>query len=254
MATISGSVIFDRNRNAAVSSEDSGIASIPVVLQNINTSARLTVQTDNAGNYSFVNVPDGSYRIVEAYGISGGIPSPGDFSAASPGDVPQGRNPPISAIANPPAVATHLDAVTPNTLMVEVVAADLTNQNFLNGPVTYTPIQTILDPCAIISGDNRITDADSGTFGSFVQGTEANTGASTEPYPGVTPDFAYVLPNPAVYAPMGGEYTVQNIMNNAASNEIGAWWRIADHTQGNETGRMMVVNGFNPGAVFFAVS
>ena len=32
---------------------------------------------------------------------------------------------------------------------------------------------------------------------------------------------------------------------------IGAWWRIADHTAGNETGRMMVVNGFDPGAVFF---
>ena len=40
-------------------------------------------------------------------------------------------------------------------------------------------------------------------------------------------------------------------MNDSASNEIGAWWRIADHTQGNETGRMMIVNGFNPGAVFF---
>lgn len=44
---------------------------------------------------------------------------------------------------------------------------------------------------------------------------------------------------------------MQNIMNDSASNEIGAWWRIADHTQGNETGRMMIVNGFNPGAVFF---
>ena len=50
MATISGSVIFNRNRSAAVSSGDPGIANIPVVLQNINTSARLTVLTDNAGN------------------------------------------------------------------------------------------------------------------------------------------------------------------------------------------------------------
>ena len=39
-------------------------------------------------------------------------------------------------------------------------------------------------------------------------------------------------------------------MNNSMSSEIGAWWRIADHTQGNETGRMMIVNGFNPGSVF----
>ena len=40
-------------------------------------------------------------------------------------------------------------------------------------------------------------------------------------------------------------------MTNSLSSEIGAWWRIADHTTGNETGRMMIVNGFNPGAVFF---
>lgn len=44
---------------------------------------------------------------------------------------------------------------------------------------------------------------------------------------------------------------MQNIMNDALSEVIGAWWRIADHTTGNETGRMMIVNGFNPGAVFF---
>lgn len=109
----------------------------------------------------------------------------------------------------------------------------------------------MIDQCAIISGENLINAADNGTFGSFPQGTPANTGAPTEPYPGVTPDFTYVLPNPDVFAPLGGEYTVQNIMNNSMSSEIGAWWRIADHTQGNETGRMMIVNGFNPGSVFF---
>ena len=32
---------------------------------------------------------------------------------------------------------------------------------------------------------------------------------------------------------------------------VGAWWRAADHTTGNETGRMMIVNGANAGAVFF---
>ena len=30
-----------------------------------------------------------------------------------------------------------------------------------------------------------------------------------------------------------------------------SYTHLADHTQGNETGRMMIVNGFNPGAVFF---
>lgn len=251
MATISGRVVFDRARSASVSSGDSGLANIPVVLQNISTSERLTVLTDADGNYAFLNVPDGSYRIVEAYGEPGGVPTPGNFTAAAAGAVPAGVNPPITAAANPPPGATNLDSVTPDTLIVTVSGSDLINQNFLNGPVTYTPVQTILDPCAVILGNNLINAADGGTFGSFPQGTPANTGAPAEPYPGVTPDFTYVLPNPNIFAPMGGEYTVQNIMNNAMSAEIGAWWRIADHTVGNETGRFMVVNGFNPGAVFF---
>ena len=65
--------------------------------------------------------------------------------------------------------------------------------------------------------------ADEGTFSTFPAGTPANTGAPTEPYPGVTPDFKYVLPNPAIFAPLGGKYTVQNIINNSMSAEIGAW-------------------------------
>lgn len=251
MATISGRVIFDRNRSASISSGDSGIANIPVVLQNIATNARLTVLTDSNGNYSFINVPDGNYRIVESFGAAGGLPTPGDFNNVASGSIPQGVNPPITAVSNPPAGSTNLDSVTPDTLFVTVEGSNITNQDFLNGPVIYTPLEALIDQCAIISGENLINAADNGTFGSFPQGTPANTGAPTEPYPGVTPDFTYVLPNPDVFAPLGGEYTVQNIMNNSMSSEIGAWWRIADHTQGNETGRMMIVNGFNPGSVFF---
>lgn len=251
MAIISGRVVFDRDRSATVSSGDSGLANIPVVLQNRDTSARLTVLTDGEGNYAFLNVPNGNYRIVESYGASGGVPTPGDFSAAAPGSIPQGVNPPISEATNPPPGSTNLDSITPDTLLVTVNGSNLTNQNFLNGPVVYTPIQVILDPCAVISGENLIQAADGGTFGFFPQGTPANTGVPTEPYPDVTPDFTYVLPNPEVFAPLGGEYTVQNIMNNSMSAQIGAWWRIADHTTGNETGRMMIVNGFNPGSVFF---
>ena len=251
MANVSGRVVFDRDRSATISSGDSGLANIPVVLQNINTNQALTVLTDAAGNYSFFNVPAGDYRIVESYGEPGGVPTPGDFAGAAARSVPQGANPPISAAANPPSGATNLDSLTPDTLLVAVTGAGLSNQNFLNGPVIYTPIQAILDPCAIISGENLITAADFGTFGGFPPGTPANTGAPAEPYPGVTPDFIYVLPNPEIYAPTGGEYTVQNIMSDALSASIGAWWRIADHTEGNETGRMMIVNGANPGTVFF---
>ena len=251
MATISGSVIFDRDRSATINPGDSGLANIPVVLQDIATNVRLVVLTDANGNYSFINVPNGNYRIVESYGTLGGVPTPGDFNTAVVGPFAEGVNPPISFATNPPVGSTNLDSVTPDTLLVTVAGVDLINQNFLDGPVIYTPIQNILDPCVSVSDENLIDAANNGTFGFFPEGTPANTGAPVEPYPGVTPDFTYVLPNPATYTPDDGEYTVQNIMNNAFSNNLGAWWRIADHTTGTETGRMMVVNGFNPGSIFF---
>ncbi|MBY6996137.1 DUF11 domain-containing protein [Clostridium botulinum] len=251
MATISGRVVFDRDRSATINAGDSGIANVPIVLQNTATDVRLVVLTDANGNYSFINVPKGDYRIVQSFGTPGGVPTPGDFNNAVVGPVPVGTNPPISFASDPPPGSTNLDSLTPDTLLVTVTGVDLTNENFLDGPVIYTPIQNILDPCVSVSNVNLINVADNGTFGFFPPGTPANTGAPVEPYPGVTPDFTYVLPDPTKFTPTGGEYTVQNIMTNAMSNEIGAWWRIADHTTGNETGRMMVVNGFNPGAIFF---
>ncbi len=251
MPTISGRVIFDRDRSATINTGDAGLANVPVVLQNIATNFRLVVLTDANGNYSFINVPNGDYRIVEAYGTTGGVATPGDFNNAILGPFPIEMNPPLSFATNPPTGTTNLDSVTPDTILVTLAGIDLANENFLDGPVIYTSIGTILDQCAVISDENLITAASNGTFGFFQEGTPANTGAPVEPYPGVTPDFTYVLPDPTKYTPNDGEYTVQNIMNNAFSNNIGAWWRISDHTTGNETGRMMVVNGFNPGAVFF---
>ena len=216
MATISGRVIFDRDRSLTVSTGDSGIAGIPVVLQNTVTGVRLTVLTDANGNYSFINVPNGNYRIVEAYGTPGGVASPGNFADAQGGSIPVGTNPPIGAVTNPPAGSTNLDSLTPDTLFVTVAGADIGNQNFFNGPVIYTPIEAILDECAVISGENLIDAADGGTFGTFPPGTPANTGAPTEPYPGVTPDFTYVLPDPENYTPIGGEYTCLLYTSDAA--------------------------------------
>lgn len=189
MATLSGHVIFDRDRSASLTSGDTGIASVPVVLQDLSDGSRLTVLTASDGTFVFTNVPAGSYRLVESYGQQDGVPSPGSFANAVSGPVSDGMDPPLSLAIDPPAGANHLDSLTPDTLLLTVSGADLPNLYFFDGPVIYTPF--------------------------------------------------------------GGEYTVQNIMNNALSEAIGAWWRIADHTAGNETGRMMIVNGYNPGAVFF---
>ncbi len=64
MATISGRVVFDRDRSATINAGDSGIANVPVVLQNTATDVRLVVLTDTNGNYSFINVP---MVIIELY-------------------------------------------------------------------------------------------------------------------------------------------------------------------------------------------
>ncbi|HEK8872031.1 TPA: hypothetical protein STX85_002834, partial [Clostridioides difficile] len=196
MATVSGQIVFDRNRSATIDSGDSGIANVPVVLQDIATGVRLTVLTNASGNYVFTNVPNGNYRIVEAFGTTGGVPTPGNFAAAIVGPVPIAEIPPISSVINPPIGSTNLDGTTPNTLLITVAGSDITNQNILNGPVIYTPIQNILDSCVSVSNINLIIDADNGTFGFFPPGTPSNTGPEIEPYPNVTPDFTYVVPDP----------------------------------------------------------
>ena len=114
--------------------------------------------------------------------------------------------------------------------MVTVGTSNLTNENFLNGPVQYSPIQKIMDDTVIISPINLITVADNGTFGTFPAGTIANTGANPNPYPTMETDFTFVQPNPAVITPASDQYTIQNLMNNSHGNTAGSWWRIADHT------------------------
>ena len=251
MPTVSGRIVFDIDRNININGNVVGLNNIPVVLQNTVSLVRLVVLTSATGDYAFVNVPAGSYKIVEVYGLTGGVPTPGDFNTATIGVVPPAQTPPIQVIPNPPAGATNVDCVTPDTILITVAAADVTNQYMFNGPVIYTPLSLSLDPCSLVFPANLMEAADLGTFGSFTAGTLANSGPSPNPYPDISPGFTYVLPDPSKYTPIDGEYTVQNIMNNAMSNVIGAWWRTADHTSGNETGRMMVVNEDDPGAVIF---
>ena len=252
---ISGKVLIDLNRNGYPTGIP-GIAGVPVVLQDVNSGKRITALTNSTGDYSFINVPDGvTCLIVESYGQTG-VASPADFSTAVVGPVPVGADPPISYTPTAPSIATNLDSITPNTLFVTLNGANITNQYFLDGPVTYTPISQILDPCATVSDTNLIQEASNGTFGSFPAGTAANTGlpgtAINPPFVGVGDGFTYILPSSPIYhTPNDGEYTIQNIMNNSTYNPTDEWWRVSDHTTGDETGAFMVVNGNFPGQEFF---
>jgi hypothetical protein len=69
--------------------------------------------------------------------------------------------------------------VTPSTILITVAVADVTAQNMFNGPVAYLPLALELDPCCTVLPDNLVTEADGGTFGTFLTGTPANTGTPT---------------------------------------------------------------------------
>ncbi|RRH26307.1 hypothetical protein, partial [Clostridioides difficile] len=84
------------------------------------------------------------------FGTTGGVPTPGNFATAIVGPVPIAEMPPISSVTNPPIGSTNLDGTTPNTLLITVAGSDITNQNILNGPVIYTPIENILDSCVSV--------------------------------------------------------------------------------------------------------
>lgn len=250
MANVSGALLYDNNRTNSATGLP-GIGNVPMVLQDTVSGLRLAVLTATDGSFEFTNVPSGDYNLVEAYGDSGTISTTGNFTLeATVGVAPVAVTPPISWAPSPPSGATNLDCVTRNTMAVTVATANITNLHILNGPVQYTPI--VIDATVAVEWDNNlISAADAGSFGSFPPGTLGMTGADPNPYPGVNPGFTYVLPAAATANPSDGYYTIQNIANNISYQISGAWWRIADRTQGNETGRMMIVNGDNPGSIFF---
>ena len=69
MPTVSGNLLFDRNRTGSATSLP-GIVGVPIALQNTSNWLSLVVLTGAGGAYSFTNVPAGSYQIVEAYGTA----------------------------------------------------------------------------------------------------------------------------------------------------------------------------------------
>lgn len=142
MITITGYVRYDPHRNGRRGGRH-GLANIPVVLQDINTKKRLGVYTGNSGQYTFLDVPAGQYRVVEAYGEPA-VKTPGRFnSEAEIGEIPAAEMPPLGVVPNPPPEATHLDAVTPNTLEVSVETKNIYLPDILNGPVTEIAVEEI---------------------------------------------------------------------------------------------------------------
>lgn len=235
MPTISGNLFFDNTLNQTGTT---AISNVEIVLQNTSTNVGLAVLTDASGAFVFNNVPAGSYRLVESYNFGGGVASPGDFSTAGSINVPIGEDPPSTFVPTAPAGTNLLRSTTPNTILLTVTTANITGQTFRDGPFVDKPL--IINDVTYIGG-NIITQADTGIWGTLPAGTAVGTRPATEPYPGVAPGFTYTN----IQSPPDGSYTVANI------NNYFNFGFIADRTQGDETGRLQMVNGANPGNLFF---
>lgn len=64
-STISGRVFLDQNNNGVQNGADTGISGVTVELLNVGSTVIATQTTDASGNYSFNNLPPGTYSVRE---------------------------------------------------------------------------------------------------------------------------------------------------------------------------------------------
>jgi len=69
MSSISGRLAFDRARTSTYAASMAGIAGVTIALQELSSGLTLTMLTNSTGNYSFTNVPNGNFQLVEVYGV-----------------------------------------------------------------------------------------------------------------------------------------------------------------------------------------
>lgn len=246
MPNISGTVLFSSSRTVNSINTLTPISSVAVTLYNESTKIGATILSTSIGNFEFTNVPIGDYLLVESAGASITSQSPSNFLEATTISTPIAKDPLVSSvtITNLPSGANTLDSLTPNTLKISINSSDLLNQHFVDGPVIYSPI-TILN--TISTGDNLITLADNGIFGTNMPSTPVNTSPSTNPYQGLATGFGYQKYSNGT--PNDGNISIVNI---ETLNTFGTWWNLVDHTTGDERGNFLVVNGANPGASIFS--
>lgn len=241
MPTINGHVYYTPMNNLT---PNLGIPNVPVALRDITTLNGAIVLTDSNGLFTFNNVPNGTYQLIETWGTPGGIVSPVNYPTAlipmviAPAEV----EPPLSSITvTPPVLADMLMAISPNLLNL-IVTGDLNDQDFYDAPVGSKPL---VFNSVMMVGPNLITAAANGSFGSLPAGSLVNTIPATAPYPATTPG----LPYQAAPEITDGHYSIVNIRRRV--NTTFGWWNLSDHETMLETGRFMFVNGDFPGAVLF---
>lgn len=250
---ITGNVIFNINSQPNEASGNQPIKGVPVAIQvrgdtNIEgtfVGKGIVVLTNSDGNFDFRDVPKGSYRIVEAAGYTGEISNSGNWNYSKSISVTP-NDPDIGLITSPPREANRVNSLSPNTVYVNVSNSNISNVKFVDAPVEdiYLELNNY-----VTIGNNLITAGNNGDFGMLPNGTPVDTSPITVPYSDFITTFKYV--RYVYFKPNDGEYSISNTITNT---NFGTWFNVSDHTTGDESGRMMIVNGSNPNQSIFTTT
>lgn len=250
---ITGSVVFNINSQPNEASGNQPIKGVPVAIQvrgdtNIEgtfVGKGIVVLTNSDGNFAFRDVPKGSYRIVEAAGYTGEISNSGNWNSSKSISVTP-NDPDIGLITSPPREANRVNSLSPNTVYVNVSNSNISNVKFVDAPVEdiYLELNNY-----VTIGNNLITAGNNGDFGMLPNGTPVDTSPITVPYSDFITTFKYV--RYVYFKPNDGEYSISNTITNT---NFGTWFNVSDHTTGDESGRMMIVNGSNPNQSIFTTT
>lgn len=250
---ITGSVIFNINSQPNEASGNQPIKGVPVAIQvrgdtNIEgtfVGKGIVVLTNSDGNFAFRDVPKGSYRIVEAAGYTSEISNSGNWNYSKSISVTP-NDPDIGLITSPPREANRVNSLSPNTVYVNVSNSNISNVKFVDAPVEdiYLELNNY-----VTIGNNLITAGNNGDFGMLPNGTPVDTSPITVPYSDFITTFKYV--RYVYFKPNDGEYSISNTITNT---NFGTWFNVSDHTTGDESGRMMIVNGSNPNQSIFTTT
>lgn len=250
---ITGSVVFNINSQPNEASGNQPIKGVPVAIQvrgdtNIEgtfVGKGIVVLTNSDGNFAFRDVPKGSYRIVEAAGYTGEISNSGNWNSSKSISVTP-NDPDIDLITSPPRGANRVNSLSPNTVYVNVSNSNISNVKFVDEPVEdiYLELNNY-----VTIGNNLITAGNYGDFGILPNGTPVDTSPITVPYSDFITTFKYV--RYVYFKPNDGEYSISNTITNT---NFGTWFNVSDHTTGDESGRMMIVNGSNPNQSIFTTT
>jgi uncharacterized repeat protein (TIGR01451 family) len=131
---------------------------------------------------------------------------------------------------------------------------DANNRTASASTTLTTPLPSCAAAGCTLIGSNLITASSAGNFGnasSTVPGTSAGADANVAGY-------TYTAYNSGSYAPQDGFYTIVNstapsygIAGNPTVNNTFLWHQISDHTKGNPSGNMLIINSINTPNVFY---